>query len=421
MRLGFQFSWLIFILVGLCPVLYAEWDDTFFRDDSHNLNNIYYQRLHQKKRDSETGLPIAGEEEKRVRTHQEGILDISAISVAPLRVSVKTGPVQVVGNVELTTRHETTARWVFRAEDLREDQNIWDERGRAVLVPGVVTCQVSHRVSLTDYKQAGLNLVSEGSVPGLEVSLSAGTSSERVRADYVEGEDSCPIGIVSAFTGQREIEAKCKKCLGNVLKTIKQDTQTRIERLSYRLQTPICQKDLECYREDSDWTVGRCVLVKDKNGSHFSECRAKSSIGGACRGSGSRGMFEYTCDEGLACVRVHSAAGFWDYHRYECRDPKNWKFKGPLRGVARSAYTLVQSDLTQIKTLLDNFFKENGKYPSTQESAEFFRKSGQKWTDPFSPFGGSYLYVSADPKHFKILSVGPDRKVNTGDDLTVQK
>jgi len=398
----------------------AEWDDLSF-DDSHNLNNVYYQNLHQRKKNSETGLPSTDDDEKRVRTHQEGILDISAVSVAPLRVSVKTGPVQVVGNIELTTRHETNARWVFKALNIKEDQNIWDERGRAVLISGEVTCQVSHRISLTDYKQAGLNLVTEGSIPGLEVSLSAGTSSERVRADYVEGEDSCPIGSVPAFTSQREIEAKCKKCLGNVLKTIRQDTQTRINRLSYRVQTPICQKDLECYREDSDWTIGRCVLVKDKNGSHFSECRAKSSIGGACRGSGSRGLFEYACDQGLACVRIHSAVGFWDYHRYECRDPQNWKFKGPLPGAKRSTYTLVQSDLTQLKNILETYHRENGRYPSTKESNEIFMKSGKRWIDPFSPFGGSYLYVSADPQRYKILSVGPDRKVNTGDDLSLQK
>lgn len=263
----------------------------------------------------------------RFRTHQEGILDISGTTLTPLRVNVKAGPVGVVGNLDIGVRHETNSRWLFRAENVAPDTNLWDSRGQALLIPGTVTCQVLYRASLNNYQQAGLTLSSD--VPGL--SLSMGVSTEKLRSDFFEGEDICPIGPIPAFTTKKDIETKCKKCLGEVLQTIKQDVNARLMNLFYRIETPMCSQDSDCYRENSDWLRGRCLLVQDPNGSYFSECRAKSSVGGACPGKGSRGLFEYGCDKGLACVKVQSATSFFDYNRYECRDPKNWKFKGPLK------------------------------------------------------------------------------------------
>lgn len=271
------------------------------------------------------------ESEPRVRSHQEGILEISGVTVTPARVSVKAGPVAVVGSIELTVRNEINSRWFFRAENIGPETNIWDSKGRAVLVPGKVSCQVLHRASLNDYQQAGLTLTVDTPV----FSFSNGVSAEKIRSDFFENEDICPLGEVPAFTTQKEIETKCKKCLGRVLETIKEDVSARLSSLSYRIDTPICNLDSDCYREDSDWLKGRCVLIKDKNGSYLSECRARSSVGGACPGKGSRGLFEYPCDKDLACVKTYSAKSFLDHNRYECRDPKNWKFKGPLKASLR--------------------------------------------------------------------------------------
>jgi len=262
----------------------------------------------------------------RVRIHQEGILDISGETITPVRIAVKAGPVAVVGSVELSMRTETNSRWFFRAENIGPEVNIWDAKGRAVLIPGNVTCQVLHRASLNDYRQAGLTLTADTPV----FSYSSGTNGEKMRSDFFEDEDICPVGEVPAFTTQKDIEKKCKQCLGAVIQTLKEDVKARLSSLSYSVNTPICTVDAQCTSQDTDWSRGRCVLVKDQNDSMFSECRARSSVGGACPGKGSRGLFEYACDHGLACVKTQSAKGYFDYNRYECRDPKNWKFKGPL-------------------------------------------------------------------------------------------
>jgi hypothetical protein len=393
--------------------------------DPHGLNNYYYQRIHQRPYSdvqtvSKTTDPVSND--PRVRIFQEGILSISATTVAPARVKVKVG-VGVVGNLELTTRRETNARWVFRAENVSEEQNIWDKRGRSVLVPGTVTCQISHRLSLTDYEQAGLTLNVDFDVGVIGGGYANGTSSEKIRSDYIESEDICSIGTVSALTSQREIEDKCIKCLGHVLKTVKQDVEVRFARLSYQVSTPICSEDAQCYRENGDWTVGRCVLVKDSHNSYFSECRAKGSIGAACRGKRSRGLFEYACDKGLACMKVYSSQSFLDYHRYECRDPKNWKFKGPLKNYKRAFLDSAKSDLELLKDALEKYFEEHKSYPKTEQGLQALAETGLNEIprDPFSPFSGRYLYVSDEGKGYTLLSVGNDGKANTPDDLILRK
>lgn len=307
----------------------TDWMDSHWQGSP--FQRLSHQRPSNRSQIVTTSTLTASKEESsvepRVRVHQEGILQISGRTVTPARISVKAGPAAIVGSLEIAVRTETNSRWFFRAENIDPETNIWDEKGRALLVPGKVTCQVLHRASLNNYEQAGLTLAVDSPV----FSFSNGVNQEKMRSDFFEGEDICPIGDVPAFTTQRDIEQKCKTCLGRVLKTIKEDVNARLATLYYRVDAPICSQDSECYREDSDWTRGRCVLVQDKNGSHFSECRARSSVGGACRGKGSRGLFEYACDTGLACVKTHSASSFLDYNQYECRDPKNWKFKGPLK------------------------------------------------------------------------------------------
>ena len=306
-------------------LLIAE-QDTQTTVGSH-LDNLFYQVLRSRPNTPPKPKKTSDEDHgDRVRSHQEGILEISGSTITPARITVKAGPLAVVGSVELSVRNETNSRWVFRAENIDPETNIWDSKGRAVLVPGKVTCQVLHRASLNDYQQAGLTLTADSPV----FSYSVGANTEKMRSDYIEGEDICSAGEIRAFTTQKDIEKKCKKCLGPVLKTLKEDVAARFSTLSYRVNAPICSIDSDCYREDTDWLKGRCVLTKDKNGSFVSECRARSSVGGACPGKSSRGLFEYSCDKGLACVKTYSAKGYFDYNRYECRDPKNWKFKGPL-------------------------------------------------------------------------------------------
>ncbi|MFM8269839.1 MAG: hypothetical protein ACKN9V_06575 [Pseudomonadota bacterium] len=320
---------LLTLLYGL--PLFAE-QSTDFINNSH-LNHFYqlFSPRPIADEDSEKSQKEQKNSDPRVRSHQEGILEISGTTITPVRIAVKAGPVAVVGSVELTVRNETNSRWFFRAENIGPETNIWDSRGRAVLVPGKVSCQILHRASLNDYKQAGLTLSADSPI----FSFSSGANTEQLRSDFFEDEDICPIGEVPAFTTQKDIERKCKQCLGRVLKTIKEDVNARLSTLSYRIDTPVCTLDSDCYNEDSDWLKGRCILIKDKNGSYLSECRARSKVGGACSGKGSRGLFEYPCDTGLACVKVRSAKGFFDFNSYECRDPKNWKFKGPLKASIR--------------------------------------------------------------------------------------
>ena len=404
-------------------------------EDAHNLNDFYYQLLHERSkthtRPEKVTAPTTGNNEPRVRVHQEGILEISGTSLSPVKINVKAGPVGIVGTIEVTKRDETNTRWFFRAENIREDQNVWDDKGRAVLVPGKVSCQVIHRSSITDYKQAGLNLGVDSPI----VSFGMSTSTEKVLSEFYEGEDNCPIGEVAPFTTQKEIEQRCKKCLGRVLETIRQDVQSRLNHLSYFVQAPGCKDDSACYREDTAWTVGRCVLIKDKNESHYTDCRARASVGGACRGAGSRGLFEYTCDKGLACIKVHASSGLGDYNRYECRNPKNPRFKGPLLPGNRDQYALAWSDLELIGIALEKYFKNHQKFPSTSEGLEaLISQSGDTYlvntkvvsgirlppTDPYAPFAVPYLYVS-DGIHYKVISVGPDRKANTSDDIVLKK
>ena len=312
--------------------LYAE-QETQSTAGNH-LDTYLFQILNSRPSASEETTKSPKENpdrDPRARTHQEGILEISGTTFTPARLTVKAGPLAVVGSIELSVRNETNSRWIFRAENIGPETNIWDSKGRAVLVPGKVNCQVLHRASLNDYHQAGLTLNADSPI----LSYATGANTEKMRSDFFEDEDICPIGEIPAFTTQQDIEKKCKQCLGRVLKTIKEDVNARLSTLSYRVDAPVCSLDTDCYREDSDWLRGRCILTKDQNGSFVSECRARSSVGGACPGKGSRGLFEYSCDKGLACVKTHSAKGYFDYNRYECRDPKNWKFKGPLARTGR--------------------------------------------------------------------------------------
>lgn len=431
---------------GLCSTLVFSADSFSVFDDPHNLNNPYFNKLHHKYRDTQarpvTVKKLVPEEkpqeerEARTRSHQEGILEMSGTSVAPFRVNVKVGPVGVVGNVELTRRSETLSRWFFRAENIPEDQNIWDAKGRAVLVPGEVSCQVSHREALTDYHQAGLVLGMEAKMPGLDllkVGLEGGTNVERLRSEYFEGEDICSLGEVPAYTTQGDIERRCKICLGRVLKTIKQDIESRLSFLNYYVQTPLCKNDSDCYREDSDWLVGRCVLVKDKNKSHYTECRARSSIGAACAGPGSRGLFEFKCDKGLECVQTFK--GVLSPNKYECRNPKQPQFTGPIALRDRAAYALTNNQLDLFEIALEKYFKTHGRYPSTQQGlgalvsqqgesllANPMNFNGRKEPprDPFSGAFGKFLYIS-DGKGYRLVSVGPDGKANTSDDLIIKK
>lgn len=394
-------------------------------NDSHRLDS-YYQLLNQRpitENFSKVKAPVSvpDDDKKTGRTHQEGILDVEASTISPLQVNVSAGLAQVVGNMDLTTRRETTARWVFEAENIPNDQNIWDSEGRAILVPGKVTCHVTYRASLVDYQKNGLTLTAGGTIAGVGASYSQNFSREKVRSDFFEDSNFCELGDVPALITQGEIEQKCKKCLGNVLKTLKQDAESRLARLNFIINAPVCTKDTECYREDSDWYAGRCVLTKDKNESYFSECRARGSIGAACPGEGSRGLFEYKCDKGLSCIKIHSSTSWGDFNKYECRDPFNLKFKGPLSVQNRPAYWTAKSDLERIKKALEKFYQTHKRYPTTEEGIKALADGKAIPRDPFSPFGKGYLYVSTDGDSYIATSVGPDHKVSTRDDILIRK
>lgn len=271
--------------------------------------------------------------EKPSRIHVEGIQDLKIVTKNPLNVGIYTKFGNASATIELSTRHSTDTVFEFTATDIRDEDNIWDERGRAVLVPGNLVCRVTHRGTIADYQRKGLTLGLQywdvTPIPGaVQVSVGAGGSFEELNSDYFEQTKRCPVGPIPAMTSIDKIKDLCKPCLQKVLPTLKQDVDARMKALSYLVSTPICQDDKECTRDSSYWTQGRCVVVKDKNDSYYSECRARSKIGGTCGGEGSSGMFEYKCDKGLECKKVHEGKGFWnwslsyDYSRYECRDPQ---------------------------------------------------------------------------------------------------
>ena len=266
----------------------------------------------------------------RVRSHQEGISQFTTTTIAPINLNVSAG-VGVVGSLKLSTRRESRARWFFVATDIAPDQNLFDSKGRAVLVKGNLICQMAYRASLDDLSQAGLTLRVGFDVGSVGGSVYSEISQEKTLSNFVEQEDFCPLGEVDAFTTKKEIDEKCRRnCLNRIAQTLKQDVEARLASFHFSVDTPLCSKDSQCWAENTDWTSGRCVLARDPHGSYISECSARSSLGGACPGKGSRKMFEHPCDKGLTCMKVHSSTSFWDYNRYECRDPKNWKAKGPL-------------------------------------------------------------------------------------------
>jgi hypothetical protein len=258
------------------------------------------------------------------RVHRDGIVELRAVTIAPLRLNVAAIGA-VIGNVEVTTRHETTTVYELNAGDISDTQNIWDETGQASLVPAQLTCKVAHRGTMSDYKKGGLGM----SVPTPGGGIGFDIDYETLQAEFWEAEKSCPVGPIPKHTTHTQIALLCESCLKRVRKTLEQDVTSRMKNLTYIVKNTLCSTDKECRSENNTWAVGRCLLTKDKNASYFTKCHARSKIGGICPGVGDNGMFRYPCDKGLKCVQVHKSQGYslwngsYDYNKFECRDPKH--------------------------------------------------------------------------------------------------
>ncbi len=283
-----------------------------------------------------------GKESKNVqsntRTYIDGISDLTTETFTPLNVGVSTPIGQAIGSVSLQKRVVTETMWEFSTNDLDPGQNIFDQHGRALLVDGKLSCRITHRESLGEYSMAGLTLGMNyfPVVPGVvNLSVNGGGTFEKIRTSFWESSQSCPVGPIPAFTTTAEIAKLCAPCHKAVEKTLKQDVVSRMSSLKYMVNSPLCQQDSDCESAGSDGrmitanTIGRCILVKDQNGSHYSECRTRAQEGRSCPGTGSYGAFEYACDRGLECVKIHEGKGLWnwsgkyDYSKYVCMKKKS--------------------------------------------------------------------------------------------------
>lgn len=304
--------------------------------ESHRANEINYPYFR-----DDAKAPARGKESKdiqsKTRTYIDGISELTTDTFTPLNIAVSTPAGAGIGSINLQKRVFTETVWEFSTNDLDPEQNIFDEQGRVVLVPGRLSCRITHRETLSDYNMAGLSLGMTGVpvIPGVvNLTVNGGATFEKLKNSYWESSQSCIVGPIPAMTKASDMAKLCAPCHNAVKKTLVQDVKSRMNRLTYRVSTAICSQDSDCGEAGDDGRmitkglIGRCLLVVDKNGSHYSECRSRALEGRSCPGTGSSGMFEYKCDRGLECVKEHEGKGFWnwsgryDYSKYACRKQK---------------------------------------------------------------------------------------------------
>jgi general secretion pathway protein G len=88
--------------------------------------------------------------------------------------------------------------------------------------------------------------------------------------------------------------------------------------------------------------------------------------------------------------------------------------------------TAVRADLASIKTALDAFEVDNGNYPKSLGDLVQAPNNATHWHGPYldkvptDPWNDNYIYYypgKHNPAGFDLLSVGPDQKEGTDDDI----
>ena len=91
--------------------------------------------------------------------------------------------------------------------------------------------------------------------------------------------------------------------------------------------------------------------------------------------------------------------------------------------------TAVHADLSSIKTALDAFEVDNGYYPKSLQDLLQAPGNAKNWHGPYldpekglpqDPWGNKYVYYypgKHNPNSYDLLSVGPDGKESTDDDI----
>ena len=90
--------------------------------------------------------------------------------------------------------------------------------------------------------------------------------------------------------------------------------------------------------------------------------------------------------------------------------------------------TAARADISSIKTALDSFEVDNGYYPKSLQDLYAAPSNAKNWHGPYldptkpleDPWGNKYIYYfpgKHNTSSFDLLSVGPDGKEGTDDDV----
>ena len=88
--------------------------------------------------------------------------------------------------------------------------------------------------------------------------------------------------------------------------------------------------------------------------------------------------------------------------------------------------TAAHADISSIKTALDAFEVDNGFYPKSLQDLVTTPSNAKNWHGPYlekvpqDPWGNNYVYYfpgKHNPSAFDLLSIGPDAKEGTEDDV----
>jgi len=88
--------------------------------------------------------------------------------------------------------------------------------------------------------------------------------------------------------------------------------------------------------------------------------------------------------------------------------------------------TAARSDISAVKTALDMFEVDNGYYPKNLQDLFQPPRDAKNWHGPYldkvpqDPWGNNYLYYypgKHNPASYDLISIGPDAKEGTDDDI----
>jgi general secretion pathway protein G len=94
--------------------------------------------------------------------------------------------------------------------------------------------------------------------------------------------------------------------------------------------------------------------------------------------------------------------------------------------LAEARVAAAQSDAQSFQLALDNFKRDTGRYPTFSEGLNILEATSSTlpgWKGPYirnmkaDPWGNAYVYHGDSPMTCRILSVGPDGKEGTADDI----